>query len=122
MDNQKLRPKFHIHADGWINDPNGLVVFNGKYHAFFQYYPDDVKWGPMHWGHVVSEDLFNWQKQPVALTPDTDYDRDGCFSGSAIVWEGKLWLLYTVTPKTARIRAPKDKCSALQAVRTAFTS
>ncbi|MBQ9103845.1 MAG: glycoside hydrolase family 32 protein, partial [Clostridia bacterium] len=54
------KPAFHITGEkGWINDPNGLVFFKGKYHAFFQYYPHDTKWGPMHWGHVVSEDLTN---------------------------------------------------------------
>lgn len=89
-------PAFHITGErGWINDPNGLIYFNNQYHAFFQYHPYDTKWGPMHWGHVVSDDLTNWQYLPVALTPDSDCDKDGCFSGSAIVYGGKLWLMYT---------------------------
>ena len=63
-------PAFHITGEvGWINDPNGLVYYNGQYHAFFQYHPYDTKWGPMHWGHVVSNDLTNWEYLPVALTP-----------------------------------------------------
>ena len=92
--NKQLLPKFHITGEkGWINDPNGLVVFQGEYHAFFQYYPHDVKWGPMHWGHVKSRDLITWETLPVALRPD---EQDGgCFSGSAIVWQEKLWLMYT---------------------------
>ncbi len=89
-------PAFHITGEkGWINDPNGLIYYNGQYHAFFQYHPYDIKWGPMHWGHVVSDDLTNWEYLPVALTPDADCDKDGCFSGSAIVYDGKMWLMYT---------------------------
>lgn len=94
---QKTRtPKFHITGEqGWINDPNGLIYFKGKYHAFYQYYPYDTVWGPMHWGHVVSEDLTNWEYLPVALTPGGIGDKNGCFSGSAIVYSDKLYLMYT---------------------------
>lgn len=89
-------PAFHITGErGWINDPNGLIYYKNQYHAFFQYYPDDTKWGPMHWGHVVSDDLTNWKYLPVALTPGDDCDKNGCFSGSAIVYNEKLWLMYT---------------------------
>ncbi len=89
-------PAFHITGEvGWINDPNGLIYYNGRYHAFFQHYPDDTKWGPMHWGHVVSDDLTNWEYLPIALTPGDDCDKNGCFSGTAIVHDGKLWLMYT---------------------------
>lgn len=94
MSDLNLRPKFHITGGkGWINDPNGLVKFNGEYHVFFQYYLHNVYWGPMHWGHVVSSDLTNWKHLPVALAPDEQ--DDGCFSGTAVVWKGKLWLMYT---------------------------
>ena len=89
-------PAFHITGErGWINDPNGLIHYKNQYHAFFQHYPDDIKWGPMHWGHVVSDDLTNWKYLPIALTPGDDCDKNGCFSGSAIVHDGKLWLMYT---------------------------
>lgn len=92
--NKNLRPHFHITGEhGWINDPNGLVFFRSEYHAFYQYYPKDVHWGPMHWGHAVSSDLTHWKTLEPALYPDND--DDGCFSGSAIVWQDKLWLLYT---------------------------
>lgn len=88
------RPAFHITGEfGWINDPNGLVKFKDEFHVFFQYYPRDVHWGPMHWGHMKSRDLFNWERLPVALCPDEQ--DDGCFSGSAIVWKDTLWLMYT---------------------------
>ena len=89
-------PAFHITGErGWINDPNGLIYYNGKYHAFFQHYPDDIRWGPMHWGHVVSDDLTNWEYLPIALAPGDDCDKNGCFSGSAIAHDGRLWLMYT---------------------------
>ncbi len=90
------KPLFHITGEtGWINDPNGLIYYNGQYHAFYQHYPHDTKWGPMHWGHVVSDDLTNWRYLPFALTPGDECDKNGCFSGSAIVHDGKLWLMYT---------------------------
>ena len=89
-------PAFHITGEvGWINDPNGLIFYKGQYHAFFQHHPYDTKWGPMHWGHVVSDDLTNWKYLPIALTPGDDCDKNGCFSGSAIINNGKLWLMYT---------------------------
>ena len=90
------QPAFHITGEkGWINDPNGLIFFKGKYHVFYQHNPYDVQWGPMHWGHVVSEDLTHWEYLPYALTPCDEFDSFGCFSGSAIEYDGKLWLLYT---------------------------
>ena len=89
-------PVFHITGErGWINDPNGLIYYKGQYHAFYQHYPDDIRWGPMHWGHVVSDDLTNWKYLPIALAPGDDCDKNGCFSGTAIVHDGRLWLMYT---------------------------
>ena len=94
MRQDTIRPAFHITGQkGWINDPNGLVKFNGEYHVFFQHYSEKVYWGPMHWGHVKSRDLLHWEHLPVALCPDEQ--DDGCFSGTAIVWKNKLWLFYT---------------------------
>jgi beta-fructofuranosidase len=92
----QYRYNYHVMAPiGWINDPNGFVYFKGEYHIFYQYYPYDSKWGPMHWGHSKSKDLINWEELPVALAPDQTYDKDGCFSGSAIEKDGKLYLMYT---------------------------
>ena len=94
--NNSHKPVFHIVGEqGWINDPNGVVKFQGKYHAFYQYFPFACNWGPMHWGHVVSEDLLNWEYLPIALTPGDEFDRDGCFSGSSLVVDGTLYIVYT---------------------------
>lgn len=91
------KPIFHlIPRIGWMNDPNGFSYYEGKYHMFYQYYPYDTVWGPMHWGHAVSTDLLHWENLPAAMAPDMDFDKDGCFSGSAIeMADGKQLLMYT---------------------------
>ena len=90
------RHTYHIMPPvGWMNDPNGFSYALGKYHFFYQFHPYAAAWGPMHWGHYTSEDLIKWELAPTALAPDEPYDKDGCFSGSAIEREKKLYLLYT---------------------------
>ena len=84
--NLRWYPRYHLAARaGWINDPNGLVWFDGWYHAFYQHHPYSTQWGPMHWGHARSKDLVHWEHLPVALAPEGPEDKDGCFSGSAVV-------------------------------------
>ena len=91
------RPSFHLSArTGWLNDPNGFSYYNDSYHMFYQYHPYSSVWGPMHWGHAVSRDLLHWTYLPAALAPDETYDRDGCFSGSAVTLpDGRHLLMYT---------------------------
>lgn len=95
--------KFQYHFEpksGWMNDPNGLCFFQGKVHAFYQHYPHAPKWGPMHWGHAVTEDFIHWEHLPIALYPDRPYDDFlGCFSGSALEKDGVLYLMYTAVSK-----------------------
>jgi beta-fructofuranosidase len=90
-------PTFHIAAAaGWINDPNGLSFFDGRYQVYFQHHPYSPEWGPMHWGHVSSEDMVTWRREPIALAPSIEADRDGVFSGSAVVSDdGRLFAYYT---------------------------
>jgi len=83
---EQYRPQVHFSPKAhWVNDPNGMVYFNYTYHLFFQYYPKDIVWGPMHWGHAVSKDLLNWKELPIALYPDS---LGYIFSGSAVVDSG----------------------------------
>ncbi len=98
------RPAFHLSPRvGWMNDPNGFSYCKGAYHLFYQYYPYDSVWGPMHWGHAVSRDLLHWEYLPAALAPDTAYDKDGCFSGSALeLPDGRQLLMYTGVVKEPR--------------------
>ena len=80
---EPYRPQFHFSpSEKWMNDPNGLVYHNGVYHLFYQCYPDDIVWGPMHWGHAVSRDMISWEHKPIALYPD---EHGLIFSGSAVV-------------------------------------
>ncbi|MFC0261660.1 glycoside hydrolase family 32 protein [Fontibacter flavus] len=83
MFNEPFRPQFHFSPpSNWMNDPNGMVYLDGEYHLFYQYHPDGNTWGPMHWGHAISEDLVYWEHFPIALFPD---EHGTIFSGSAVV-------------------------------------
>ena len=91
-----MRPKLHFTAPyHWINDPNGLIYFNGYYHIFYQHFPYAPHWGTMHWGHAITKDFINFKHLPIALYPSKNYDRNGCFSGSAIEMNNQLYLYYT---------------------------
>lgn len=90
------KPIYHITPEkGWMNDPNGLVEYNGVYHVFYQADPEHLINENIGWGHKISSDLLHWEECQPALLPDQSYDRDGCFTGSAVIKDDKMYLLYT---------------------------
>lgn len=113
-------PAFHIASDGgWINDPNGLSYFGGRWHVFYQLHPFGPQWGPMHWGHVSSADLVTWRREPVALAPSLEVERAGVYSESAVVGDdGRLRLFYTAH----RWRNGRDEADGNQEVQCAACS
>lgn len=91
------RPRYHFTPPvNWMNDPNGVIEWQGKYHLFYQHNPHDAVWDSMHWGHAVSDDLVRWADQPIALTPTPGGpDEDGCWSGCALNNNGVPTIFYT---------------------------
>lgn len=80
---QKLRPQFHFSSrKNWINDPNGMVYYDGEWHLYFQHCALSVNRGPKSWGHAVSKDMVHWEQLPHAILP---YDKGAIWSGTAVV-------------------------------------
>lgn len=104
---EAFRPQFHFTPKaGWMNDPNGMVYYEGEYHLFYQHYPDSTVWGPMHWGHAVSKDMIRWEHLPIALYPDS---LGMIFSGSAVVdWKNTSGFGTTETPPLVAIYTYHD--------------
>ncbi|MFC0216737.1 glycoside hydrolase family 32 protein [Paenibacillus chartarius] len=100
-DEDGYRLRYHLMPPaGWMNDPNGLIVYKGEYHVFYQHNPYEPRHGPMYWGHAKSKDLMRWEHLPIALAPSEEYDSGdcrgyGCWSGSAVDDQGRLTLIYT---------------------------
>lgn len=97
LSKDSLRPRYHfVPPANWLNDPNGLIYWQGEYHIFYQHNPYAASWGRIHWGHAVSTDLLHWRDLPIALTPTPGtYDADGCWSGCAVDNDGVPTLIYT---------------------------
>ena len=80
---EQWRPQYHFTPpDTWMNDPNGMVYYDGEYHLFYQNNPFGNRWGHMSWGHAVSKDLVHWENLPLALAEENGVM---IFSGSAVV-------------------------------------
>jgi beta-fructofuranosidase len=106
-----LRPVYHLTtAAQWINDPNGPLHFDGRYHMFFQHNPFGAEWGNMSWGHASSPDLVHWQDHPIALVPTPGgCDKDGVFSGCCVVDDGVPTIVYTgVEPEVQCLATSTD--------------
>lgn len=95
--NDRYRPGCHFSPpSGWMNDPNGLIWWRGRYHLFYQHNPHEARWGFIHWGHAASDDLAHWSDLPIALAPEPGSPRDdGCWSGVAVDDHGVPTLIYT---------------------------
>jgi len=96
MDYTKRLKHHYQPAKGWMNDPNGLVYFKGYYHLFYQHSPNFECPGKeaMYWGHARTENFVDFEELPLALSPDMEYDKNGCWSGTAIVKDDTLYLFY----------------------------
>ena len=95
---QPWRPQYHFTpAKNFMNDPNGMVFYKGKYHLFYQYNPEGQVWGHMSWGHAVSPDMVHWQHLPLAIPEDPNYM---IYSGAAVVdWNNSSGLCKSPDPK-----------------------
>jgi fructan beta-fructosidase len=109
------RNQFHASTRrGWVNDPNGMVFFGGKYHLYYQYNPFGIAWGNMHWGHLETSDLVHWEEKPIALFQRTT--RDMAFSGggfvdhnnSAGLGKDTLFIAFTSTGRGECLAYSKD--------------
>lgn len=91
------RPTYHyLPAKNWMNDPNGVIQWNGRYHLFYQYNPLGPLHANMHWGHAVSDDMVHWHELPIALAPTPNtYDEGGIFSGCIVDNAGDAVAVYT---------------------------
>ncbi|WP_088104497.1 glycoside hydrolase family 32 protein [Halalkalibacter urbisdiaboli] len=96
VESDRYRLNYHLMPPvGLLNDPNGFVYFKGRYHLFYQWNPFQTTHGAKFWGHYSSADLIEWEHHEIALAPSDWFDKNGCYSGSAIEHDGKLYLFYT---------------------------
>lgn len=116
----KYTSALHYHfkpQKGWVNDPNGLVYYKGYYHIFYQHNPNSEACAdPMHWGHARTKDFLEWEELPVALFPDQVYDNNGCWSGTAMVKNDILYVLYT------SIHTPQESKEKIQTISLAYST
>ena len=123
MDDQEpIRPSYHFApAENWMNDPNGMVYYDGEYHLYYQHNPQGRMWGHMSWGHAVSRDLVHWEHLPIAIMeePEVGYT---IFSGSAVVdWENRSGFGQGDPPIVACYTAFYPECGPLQNVHIAYS-
>jgi beta-fructofuranosidase len=98
---------------GLLNDPNGFIQWRGTYHLFYQWMPFKTGHGAKFWGHYSSTDLINWKHEEIALTPSEWYEKNGCYSGSAIEHEEKMYVFYTGNVKDEKGDRETYQCLAV---------
>ncbi len=102
VESDEYRLLYHIMPPvGLLNDPNGFIQWKGTYHLFYQWMPFKTEHGAKFWGHYSSPNLVHWQAEPIALAPTDWFDKNGCYSGSAIADGESLKLFYTGNVKDA---------------------
>ena len=94
------RPKFHgMPGANWTNETHGMTYSNGRYHVFFQKNANGPYMSRLHWGHISSENLYDWYEEPIAIAPSEEFDIKGCWSGCVFtddeITGGKPSAIYT---------------------------
>jgi beta-fructofuranosidase len=103
-------PKIHLTPPAyWMNDPNGLIFWDGYYHVFYQHNPFEAKWGYMHWGHAKSKDLITWDHEPIALAPSNEKKELHCFSGCCVDNNGVPTIVYSSIASLPKVLLGSDQ-------------
>ncbi|MFC7321776.1 sucrose-6-phosphate hydrolase [Halobacillus campisalis] len=120
--NDPYYPSYHLAPPvGLLNDPNGWIQWKGKYHLFFQWMPFHTGHGAKFWGHYSTTNLVDWSLEPIALTPSDWFDKNGCYSGSAVDDDGLLKLFYTGNVKDESGQRESYQCLAESADGVTFS-
>ena len=105
------RPQFHgMPSGGWTNETHGMTYSNGRYHVFFQKNANGPYMSRLHWGHISSENLYNWTEEPIAVYPAESFDIKGCWSGCVYEDGGTPYILYTAVDN-AKARIVQTKAT-----------
>ena len=109
------RPQFHAMPSGsWTNESHGMLYSDGRYHVFFQKNANGPYMSRLHWGHISSDNLYDWKEEPIAIYPGESFDLKGCWSGCVYENGGSSYILYTaVDNEKARIVQAKASDDAL---------
>ncbi len=114
VERDPYRLRYHLMPPvGLLNDPNGFIQWNGTYHLFYQWMPFKTGHGAKFWGHYSSKDLVNWKHEPIALAPSEWFEKNGCYSGSAVEHDGKMILFYTGNVKDEDGNRETYQCMAV---------
>lgn len=107
------RPQFHgMPSGGWTNESHGMTYSDGKFHVFFQKNANGPYMSRLHWGHITSENLYDWHEEPVAIAPGENYDIKGCWSGCVFDNNGTPSILYTAVDNARAVIAQANPADA----------